>query len=225
MIVATSVQHKRKRKYSNWNVPTIVVELRKRGLCCLYKRGDKTKLVKRLKQDDAGIQAFQRLDPQTAISGLAGVPRPSTSGLEDETCLVAQSSDESGNDSIVNHMTTQFLNLRSGKRAIEQGSQNFENRTRTVALNLADGPRSSTSVLVDEICSGEQQLNTSGNGSIVPQMKPRCRNLRPRKRPVESVSRNDKKKFRSAGLNVPRSQAQSPGISRKERCCAASDAS
>ena len=159
------------------------------------------------------------------MSGLAGVPRPSASGVEDETCQVAQSSDKSGNDNIANQMTTQFLNLRSGKGAIEQGSQNIGKRARTVALNLDEELRSSTIVLADEPCSGDQQLNISGNGSIVPQMQPRYRNLRPRKRPVESVSRNDKKKFRSAGLNVPRSQAQSPGISRKERCCGASDAS
>ena len=77
-------------KIANWNILTIIEELRKRSLCCLYKRGDKFKLVKILEQDDAGILAFQRLDPQTAISGLKGVPRSSTSVLGDEPCLVAQ---------------------------------------------------------------------------------------------------------------------------------------
>ena len=136
------------------------------------------------------------------MSGLAGVPRPSASGVEDETCQVAQSSDKSRNDNIANQMTTQFLNLRSGKRAIEQGSKNVGKRARTVALNLDDELRSSTIVLADEPCSEEQQPNTSGDGSIVPQMQPRYRNLRPRKRPVESVSRNDKKRLRAAGLKL-----------------------
>ena len=86
-------------------------------------------------------------------------------------------------------------------------------------MNLDDELRSSTIVLADEPCSGEQQLNISGNGSIVPQMQPRYRNLRPRKRPVESVSRNDKKRHRAAGLklaDVPCSQTQCPGMRKKD---------
>ena len=106
-----------------------------------------------------------------------------------------------------------------GPARIEQGSKNVGKRACTVALNLDDEPRSSTIVLVDEPCSEEQQPNTSEDGSIAPQMQPRYRNLRPRKRPVEYVSCNDKKRHRAAGLklaDVPCSQTQCPSMRKKD---------
>ena len=104
-IVTTPLQRSEKNKYTNWNVPTIIEELRRRSLCYLYKRGDKSKLVKRLEQDDAGIQAVQRLDPQTAISGLAGIPRS-----------LAQTLDNGGNVIIVSQMQSPSYNTRFRKR-------------------------------------------------------------------------------------------------------------
>ena len=84
---------------------------------------------------------------------------------------------------------------------------------------LAGVPLSSTSVLVDASRSLAQNPDEGGNDSIVPQMPSQSLNLRSRKRSIEPVLRNVKKRPRPVALNladVPRSLAQSPGSSRKD---------